>query len=132
MEVFTFSPHSTESLADFNSRIADFCLESEENPVVGVVSSLAGRTLVVSLSQMEDLPFVPPMAVLVVATMVEPTDAGGMENKLTEVLETIKAMNTDDTPRIPVEVRMHTDNDGYGYALILINVGAIEESGDAE
>jgi len=53
MEAFAYTPGGHETIDSFNMRLAKYALD---NNVTGVVSSLLGSTLVLSLALEQDIP----------------------------------------------------------------------------
>lgn len=131
MEVFTWMPGCPETIEEFNRRIAEFCLAENAN-VVDIISGLAGPAIVLSLAQADDLAFIPPMVLMPVVVPISKNDIHELEAKLSAIADEIKAQDTDDEPRLPVAVRTHVvDSTWQGYAVILVNIGAIEaDDGD--
>jgi hypothetical protein len=124
MEAFTYTPGGNENIDSFNMRLAKYSLD---NNVVGVVSTLIGSTLILSLTLEQDLPAVILLRPFV--AIVTEDSLPALETALSQVLGQIKAQDSDDVMSVPVEVRgitaPHAPTRQSGYALFLIAVGEV-------
>ncbi len=81
-EVFTFTPGGVETIDAFNARLAPFCGEGD---IVDVFPSCGGSTLVLSLTEPEDIPFPMPFAYQPYVMLAHEADMLTLEKTLGEV-----------------------------------------------
>ncbi len=130
MDAFTFTPHGVETLEAFNLRLKKYCVDHD---VVGVVSSLLGSTLVLSLTLATDgifAPFILQPIVMMIPTEYEPA----LETALTQAINDTKKLDNPegDVMSVPIEVRAITaPSPGHlGYALMLVAVGEMDDGAE--
>lgn len=139
MEVFAYDPQGAETLDAFNLRLHQF---ANGNDVVGVVPTVIGNSLVLSLTLAEDL----PMSPVLLQPFVLPILRGQLhvlESYTSTMLATIRKDNTEDTLRNPVEFRVlpgalagtvgsatAAGDDLMGYGIFFINIGMLEFGDD--
>src|SRR4051812_11082247 len=102
MDIFAFTPGGAETLDAFNARLAAY---AASNDVAGVRASTLGKTLILSMTLIEDIP-----AMLLLRPFVAAIPASGvaaLETSLTSVLDAIKAEDqpSGEVMSVPVEVR---------------------------
>lgn len=123
MEVFAYNPAAkNESVADFNERMAAFCLE---NPVVDITVSTAGPAICLSLTLAEDAEIDSAVAIVPTVTVLEQPQLLQLERSLGDAVAAVAATDSDDAPAQPFKVTLH-EAGAVVYAVILTNAGEIE------
>lgn len=126
MQIFTYDPSSDESLRDFNERFATFC---EERLVLNIESRVFGRQLVITVTEVDDMPTMPgtPLITATVRQLKPDTD---IEEYINTIIEKIEEMNPeepsdDEGETIPFSTQILecSDKPGHGYALVLCMIG---------
>lgn len=131
-EVFCFTIGGAETIEAFNNRLASYC---NENPIVGVVPSVLGGTLMLSLTELEDIPFPLPMAVQPLVLILHPQMLQNLEQVVTDTHKHIRdsyatanKLDKDDAELSIVQTTLHPCSNvehpslkHTGFAVIVIN-----------
>lgn len=132
MEVFCFRAGGTEDINAFNSRLADF---ASKNDITGIVSSVIGTTLVLSLAMAVD-GILSHLVVRPVVIEIGAGDEAGLETTLTDIINAAKAEDNPDgeVTSVPLEIKMlpapfiagDEQRKVLGYAVLQIVIGEME------
>jgi len=127
MDVFTYTPGGRETLEAFNLRIKEY---TSKYDVVGVVSGVLGKTLVMSLTLASD-GIASPVVVQPIVFVIPPAYEPVLEDTLTKVVNDIKALDNPEkeVTSLPLEMRTHAtpgDPDQLGYAIAIVAVGELD------
>jgi hypothetical protein len=135
MHIFTYDPASEESLRDFNERLGTFC---EERLVLNIESRTFGKRLVVTITEVDDVPTMPGTP-LVTATVRQLTPDTGVEEYVNSVIEKIEEMNPsepndDEGETVPFSTQIveRSDKSGYGYVIVVCMLGIYTGEEDDE
>ncbi len=135
-EVFSFAESGSETIENFNARLAQYCAD---NPVVNVDVSVLGDEIVLSLMETCDTPFALTQAL---QPFVHITECGGLEAKLmklhTEIRDSIVADARDSGEKIVAEdisilkttLHPYSTDASKGFSVIILNAYQIELDGD--
>ncbi len=131
-EVFSFSESGSETLDDFNGRLAQYCAD---NPVVNVDVSVLGDEVFLSLMETCDTPFALTQALQPFVGIVEP---GGLEAVITKNHEEIRdsivneakangeKLDVEDISILKTTLHPFTDGAKKGFSVIILNAYQIE------
>ena len=123
MEIFAWNPAAgAESIDAFNARVAEVC-RSEDTAVVDTEPSLAGDTLVLSLTEAGDLPVQLPLAILPIVRVLTPKQQLEMEKTLLEMREQIDAKLGEQESIVKMSVRAGPTT---AYAIFIVGLAVLQ------
>jgi hypothetical protein len=125
MEIFAWNPAAgAETIDSFNDRVAEVC-RSDEGAVVDVEPSLAGSSLVLSLTEADDLPVAMPLAVLPVVKLLTTKGMLALEKTLLDLREEVELKLSDEEQIVKVKVISDRDN-LPAYAVFVVGLALIQ------
>ncbi len=123
MEIFAWNPAAgAESIDAFNARVTEVC-RSEDTAVVDAEPSLAGDTLVLSLTEAGDLPVQLPLAILPIVRVLTPKQQLEMEKTLLEMREQIEANLDQQESIVKMSVRAGPTT---AYAVFIVGLAVLQ------
>jgi hypothetical protein len=126
MEIFAWNPAAgAENIDGFNARVAEVC-RSDEGAVVDVEPSLATGSLVLSLTEADDLPVTMPLAVLPVVKLLTNKGMLDLEKTLLDLREEVELTLADEEQIIKVKVLSDRDN-LPAYAVFVIGLALLQQ-----
>lgn len=125
MEVFTHTLGGLEKLEDFNGRLHTFCMSA---PVHDVTPSVAGNTLMLSLTEPEDLGSDNPVCILPQVAYIAKENIGDLERIVSKIIEHLRELDSEDTPSTPFRAFMHGTADGGVFVVIVVFCGMVDDS----
>lgn len=125
MEIFAWNPAAgAETIDAFNDRVAEVC-RSDDGAVVDVEPSLAGSSLVLSLTEADDLPVAMPLAVLPVVKLLTAKSMLPLEKTLLDLREEVELKLSNDEQIVKVKVLSDRDN-MPAYAIFVVGLALIQ------
>ncbi len=128
-EVFTYTPGGAETLDQFNTRVAQFC---RDNEVVDVVPSTGGETLMLSLTEPDDLPYEVPTLLQPFVLRAGVRDMPTLEVSLAALrpqLAKSLGLPVDELSILRTSLLSIPSSVQDSYIILIITVGMLEDDG---